>query len=85
MTHCKHTTVRFNKALPAEKSLGKLHLNLDWRLVSAPLLFLTLDRLSFTCAAHWNAVKIFLHANKFCATVPHIFAVIVRVIETDAY
>lgn len=29
MTHCKHTTARFNKALPAEKSLGKLHLNLD--------------------------------------------------------
>lgn len=85
MTHCKHTTVRFNKALSAEKSLGKLNLNLERRLVSAPLLFATLDRLSFTCAAHWNVVKIFLHANEFWATVPHIFAVIVRVIETDAY
>lgn len=67
------------------KSSGKLHLNLCWRLVSVPLLFHTLDRLSFTCAAQCKVVNICSHANDFCATVPHHFAVIVSVIETEAY
>lgn len=86
MTHCERTTVRFNKAAPAEKSLGKLHLNLSPAARQRPFVVSALVIIYMRCSLEGRKY-IFWDANEFCVAVPHIFfffwSVIVRVIESD--